>query len=83
MCSFISTGPVYAFYETAKLYYLQQTFKPSEKIGDAGKSFKTSVFITPLQNNNNFKGRNVIVIFAEDFHRRLLVIQNGAFSNYA
>ena len=32
MCSFISTGPVYAFYETAKLYYLQQTFKPSETV---------------------------------------------------
>ena len=64
------------FMKQQKLYYLQQTFKPSEKIGDAGKSFlKTSVFITPLQNNNNFKGRNVIVIFAEDFHRRLLVIQ--------
>lgn len=40
-----------------------------------GNLLKTSVFITPLQNNNNFKGRNVIVIFAEDFHRRLLVIQ--------
>ncbi|HEI4067361.1 TPA: sulfatase-like hydrolase/transferase, partial [Escherichia coli] len=65
--------PVYAFYETAKLYYLQQTFKPSEKIGDAGKSFlKTSVFITPLQNNNNFKGRNVIVIFAEGFSSEII-----------
>lgn len=73
VCSFISTGPVYAFYETAKLYYLQQTFKPSEKIGDAGKSFlKTSVFITPLQNNNNFKGRNVIVIFAEGFSSEII-----------
>lgn len=73
VCSFISTGPVYAFYETAKLYYLQQTFKPSEKIGDAGKSFlKTSVFITPLQNNNNFKGRNVFVIFAEGFSSEII-----------
>ncbi|WP_243559743.1 LTA synthase family protein [Escherichia coli] len=73
VCSFISTGPVYAFYETAKLYYLQQTFKPSEKSGDAGKSFlKTSVFITPLQNNNNFKGRNVIVIFAEGFSSEII-----------
>ncbi|HFN5226392.1 TPA: LTA synthase family protein [Escherichia coli] len=73
VCSFISTGPVYAFYETAKLYYLQQTFKPSEKIGDAGKSFlKTSVFITPLQNNNNFKERNVIVIFAEGFSSEII-----------
>lgn len=73
VCSFISTGPVYAFYETAKLYYLQQTFKPSEKIGDAGKSFlKTSVFITPLQNNNNFKGCNVIVIFAEGFSSEII-----------
>ncbi|EOU8995512.1 LTA synthase family protein [Escherichia coli] len=73
VCSFISTGPVYAFYETAKLYYLQQTFKPSEKIGDAGKSFlKTSVFITPLQNNNNFKGHNVIVIFAEGFSSEII-----------
>lgn len=39
VCSFISAGPVYAFYETAKLFYLQQTFKPSEKIGESGKSF--------------------------------------------
>lgn len=31
VCSFISAGPVYAFYETVKLYYLQQTFKLSEK----------------------------------------------------
>ncbi len=27
------------FMKQQKLYYLQQTFKPSEKIGDAGKSF--------------------------------------------
>ncbi|WP_240780242.1 MULTISPECIES: sulfatase-like hydrolase/transferase [unclassified Escherichia] len=73
VCSFISAGPVYSFYETAKLYYLQQTFKPSEKIGDAGKSFlKTSVFINPIQNNNNFKGRNVIVIFAEGFSSEII-----------
>lgn len=77
MCSFISAGPVYAFYETAKLFYLQQTFKPSKKIGDAGKFFlKTSVFINPIENNYSFKGRNVIVIFAEDFHLKLWVMPN-------
>ncbi|EFF9678725.1 TPA: sulfatase-like hydrolase/transferase, partial [Escherichia coli] len=73
VCSFISAGPVYAFYETAKLFYLQQTFKPSKKIGDAGKFFlKTSVFINPIENNYSFKGRNVIVIFAEGFSSEIM-----------
>lgn len=61
------------FYETAKLFYLQQTFKPSKKIGDAGNSFlKTSVFINPIENNYSFKGRNVIVIFAEGFSSEIM-----------
>ena len=73
MCSFISSGPVYAFYETAKLYYLQQTYKPSKKIGDAGKSFlKSSLFINPIENNNSFKERNVIVIFTEGFSSEII-----------
>ncbi|WP_240782249.1 hypothetical protein [Escherichia sp. E2586] len=33
---------------------------------------KTSVFINPIQNNNNFKGRNVIVIFAEGFSSEII-----------
>ncbi|MGC5983637.1 sulfatase-like hydrolase/transferase [Escherichia coli] len=82
MCSFISAGPVYAFYETAKLFYLQQTFKPSKKIGDAGESFlKTSVFINPIENNYSFKGRNVIVIFTEGFSSEIMGnAKPGAFS---
>ncbi|MED9469253.1 sulfatase-like hydrolase/transferase, partial [Escherichia marmotae] len=65
--------PVYAFYETAKLYYLQQTYKPSKKIGDAGKSFlKSSLFINPIENNNSFKERNVIVIFTEGFSSEII-----------
>lgn len=82
VCSFISAGPVYAFYETAKLFYLQQTFKPSKKIGDAGKSFlKTSVFINPIENNYSFKGRNVIVVFTEGFSSEIVGnAKPGAFS---
>lgn len=73
VCSFISAGPVYAFYETAKLFYLQQTFKPNEKIGDAGENFlKTRVFINPIENNKSFKGRNVIVIFTEGFSSEIM-----------
>lgn len=39
VCSFISAGPVYAFYETAKLFYLQQTLSLVRRSEMQGNSF--------------------------------------------
>ncbi|HBV2904098.1 LTA synthase family protein [Citrobacter braakii] len=76
--SFFAQGPIYELYTTVKYYYLQVTFKPNAKIGEAGNVFlKSNFFTQPIESSLNFKNYNVIVIFAEGISSEVIGKTNG------
>lgn len=73
-----TSGPVHDFYKTVKLYYMQISFKPSDKIGESGKEFlKSTVYEKDVNEDLNFKDHNVIVIFTEGMSSEIIGKSNG------